>query len=182
MESMQTTEQMIKSVTLIVVAGSQPNLDDQVWSAVRGLGNAKCRAEVRLVDPNVDHRPQLVTYQPAPKVYQTLAQALDSTKYQRVVVLDHQAQLSMPQWLDLLSTKVASVEFGCGCTRCSSIAFCERGKPNSSTVQLFFQLLSPITIWGDLVVIRKWTSLAFYRSLFNIDVGQLKTCRIHPSY
>ena len=110
MESMQTTEQMIKSVTLIVVAGSQPNLDDQVWSAVRGLGNAKCRAEVRLVDPNVDHRPQLVTYQPAPKVYPTLAQALDSTKYQRVVVLDHQAQLSMPQWLDLLSTPEGSTK------------------------------------------------------------------------
>jgi len=58
MESMQTTEQMIKSVTLIVVAGSQPNLDDQVWSAVRGLGNAKCRAEVRLVDPNVELSPR----------------------------------------------------------------------------------------------------------------------------
>ena len=104
MKSTQTAEQAIKSVTLIVVAGPQPNLNDQVWSAVRGLGNAKCRAEVRLVDPNADRRPQLVTYQPAPKVYPTLAQALDSTKYQRVVVLDHQAQLSTPQWLDLLST------------------------------------------------------------------------------
>ena len=110
MESIQTTEQAIKSVTLIVLAGPQPNLNDQVWSAVRGLGNAKCRAEVRLVDPNADRRPQLVTYQPTPKVYSTLAQALDSTKYQRVVVLDHQAQLSTPQWLDLLSTPERSTK------------------------------------------------------------------------
>ena len=110
MESMQATDQAIKSVTLIVLAGPQPNLNDQVWSAVRGLGNAKCRAEVRLVDPNADRRPQLVTYQPAPKVYSTLAQALDSTKYQRVVVLDHQAQLSMSQWLELLSTPEGSTK------------------------------------------------------------------------
>ena len=110
MESMQATDQAIKSVTLIVLAGPQPNLNDQVWSAVRGLGNAKCRAEVRLVDPNADRRPQLVTYQPAPKVYSTLAQSLDSTKYQRVVVLDHQAQLSMSQWLELLSTPEGSTK------------------------------------------------------------------------
>ena len=110
MESIQMTEQAIKSVTLIVLAGPQTNLDVQVWSAVRGLGKAKCRAEVRLVDPNADRRPQLVTYQPAPKVYSTLAQALDSTKYQRVVVLDHQAQLSTLQWLDLLSTPEGSTK------------------------------------------------------------------------
>ena len=110
MESMQTTEQAIKSVTLIVLAGPQLNLNDRVWSAVRGLGNAKCRAEVRLVDPNADRRPQRVTYQPTPEVYSTLAQALDSTKHQRVVVLDHQAQLSSPQWLDLLSAPEGSTK------------------------------------------------------------------------
>ena len=110
MESIQTAEQAFQSVTLIVVAGPQPNLNDQVWSAVRGLGKIKCRAEVRIVDPNADRRPQQVTYQPAPRVYATIAQALDSTKYQRVVVLDHQAQLSTPQWLDLLNTPEGSTK------------------------------------------------------------------------
>ena len=103
MESIEFTESAIESISLIVVAGPQLDLNDQVWSAVRGLGRVKCRAEVRLVDPNAGRRPQLMTYQPTPKVYSTIAEALDSTKYQRVVILDHSVQLSTSQWLDLLS-------------------------------------------------------------------------------
>jgi len=104
MEIIETTEQAIQSVTLIVVAGSQPNLDQQIWLAVRDLGKIKCRAEVRLVDPTADQRPRLVTYHPTPQVYPTIAAALDSTKYQRVAILDSHAQLSTPQWADLIST------------------------------------------------------------------------------
>ena len=110
MESIETNESAIQSITLIVLAGSQPNLDAQIWSAVRHLGKAKCRAEVRLVDPNADRRPQLVTYQPTPQVYPTIAAALDSTKYQRVAILDCQAQLSTPQWSDLISTPDGSTK------------------------------------------------------------------------
>lgn len=110
MESIETTELAIKSISLIVVAGPQRNLNDQVRLAVQGLGRARCRAEVRLVDPHADLRPQLVTYQPTPKVYPTIAEALHSTKYQRVVILDHSAQLSTPQWSDLLSAPDGSTK------------------------------------------------------------------------
>ena len=110
MKSIETNESAIQSITLIFVAGSQPNLDEQIWSAVRHLGKVKCRAEVRLVDPNADRRPRLVTYQPTPKVYPTIAAALDSTKYQRVAILDSQAQLSTPQWEDLISTPRGSTK------------------------------------------------------------------------
>ena len=110
MEPMETTELAIQSITLIVVAGSQPNLDEQIWTAVRHLGQVKCRAEVRLVDPTADRRPRLVTYHPAPKIYPTIAAALDSTKYQRVAILDSHAQLSTPQWADLLSTPDSSTK------------------------------------------------------------------------
>jgi len=57
MESIEFTESAIESISLIVVAGPQLDLNDQVWSAVRGLGRVKCRAEVRLVDPNAGRRP-----------------------------------------------------------------------------------------------------------------------------
>ena len=110
MEMIETTEQAIQSITLIVVAGSQSNLDEQIWAAVRHLGKVKCRAEVRLVDPNADRRPQLVTYHPTPDIYPTIAAALDSTKYQRVAILDCQAQLSTPQWADLISTPDGSTK------------------------------------------------------------------------
>ena len=110
METIETNQLAIQSITLIVVAGSQQNLDEQIWTAVRHLGKVKCRAEVRLVDPNADRRPRLVTYQPTPNVYPTIAAALDSTKYQRVAILDCQAQLSTPQWSDLISTPEGSTK------------------------------------------------------------------------
>ena len=110
MESIETTESAIQSITLIVVAGSQPNLDQQIWSAVRHLGKVKCRAEVRLVDPVADRRPRLITYQPASKVYSTIAEALHSTKHQRVAILDGQAQLTTPQWADLISSPDGSIK------------------------------------------------------------------------
>ena len=110
MESIEMAEQGIKSITLIVVAGPQQNLDERVWSAVRELGKAKCRAEVRLVDPNAERRPQIVTYQPAPKIYPTIATALDSTKHQRVAILDHRAHLTTAQWSDLLNSPDGSTK------------------------------------------------------------------------
>ena len=110
MESFATTESAIQSISLIVVADPQPTVDKQIWSAVRGLGKVKCRAEVRVVDPFAEIRPQLITYQPAPKVYPTIAAALDCTKHQRVAILDSRAQLTPPQWLDLISTPEGSTK------------------------------------------------------------------------
>jgi dolichol-phosphate mannosyltransferase len=97
------SESSIQSISLIIVCSDTASVDERIWQAVRKLGTANCRAELRLVDPAMQVVDQRITYRPIPPAFASVSEALSETKYQRVAILDGDGELSAEQWASLVS-------------------------------------------------------------------------------